>query len=78
LRTDAASVKHQILGLAVVEAPQHCSAATKEDSKKDIKVPGRSFCEDGVVGGCSPEVLICDRRLPEGKRVGDPVGEEGA
>lgn len=78
VRTDTAAIKHQIASFAIPKAPEDGGAAEEEDSKEEVEdLPG-SLCEDGVVRGSGPEVFVCDRRLPEGEGVCDPVCEEGA
>jgi len=78
VRTDTATIKHQVTSLAIAKAGENGGRTDEEDSEEKVEDLWGTLCEDGVVGGGGPEVLVGDGRLPEGERVSNPVCEEGA
>lgn len=59
-RTNAPSVKHDVARPAIAKAGKNSDAASDDDRGKKPQGLGRPLCEDGVVGGCSPEMVVGD------------------
>lgn len=78
VRTDTATIKHQVTGLAITKAPEDGGSTEEEDSEEEVEDLWWTFCEDGIIRSGGPEMLVRDGRFPEGERVGDPVCEERA